>query len=185
MSTEVVKKQLTPKEKKNLISLIVSVLVMVVASVITIVAFTVTYKFVTKPNDFDEIFGAGYKEELVVKNTKDGVNYEVYKVADKGFVLVGEKRHSFDTGASVVDGFIGFKLAIDAEGVIKAYSFTKYDHSSGSWRDKVEAYLNSFVGTKIDDIEQTHVTNGSLIAGASQSGLQTVYPILQVLKEVK
>lgn len=187
MSKEVVKKELTPLKKSNLISLLIGVGIMIVASIITIVAFTVTYKFVTKPNDFDDVFGPNYQEELLDKGTENDVNYEIYKVGNKGFVLVGEKHHAFDPGTGEVSGFIGFKIAIDADGEIKAYAFTKYDHSGDNWRATVEAYLEAFVGTKIDDVEQTHTSsvNDGVTAGATETSVNTVYPILQVLKEVR
>lgn len=178
---------MTQDAKKRLYSLLISLGVMIVASALVIVAFIVTYKFVTKPNDFDEIFGQGYKETQVLKDTTENVNYFKYEVkGDKanGVVLVGEKHHKFTAAGNAVDGWIGVKIALDAEGNILAVSFSKYGHSDGGWKTKVTDYLNSYVNTKLADVEATHTANVATISGASESG-NIVYDILTVLKGVQ
>ena len=99
--------------KKNLFSLLIPIGIMVLASVLVIVAFIVTYKFVTKPNEFDEIFGEGYKEVEVLKGTKDSVSYTKFEVKGdvEGFVYQGRKYHEFDPGTGMVKGYIGAAAA--------------------------------------------------------------------------
>lgn len=172
--------------KKSLLSLLVPTGIMILASVLVVVAFIVTYKFVTKPNEFDEIFGEGYKEVEVLKGTKDSVSYTKFEVKGdiEGFVYQGRKYHEFDPGTGMVKGYIGVKIATDKDGKILGVAFYEYGHSDGTWKEKTTNYLEAYKDTNLDDILETHAANSEVIANATHSGT-TVYDVLLILKGVK
>jgi len=173
--------------KKNLFSLLIPIGIMVLASVLVIVAFIVTYKFVTKPNDFDEIFGEGYKEVEVLKGSKDNVSYTKFEVKGdvEGFVYQGRKYHEFDPGTDIVKGYIGIKIATDKDGKILGVAFYEYGHSTtGNWQEITTEYFEAYKDTNLEDVVETHAANSDIMASATQSST-TVYDILLILKGVK
>lgn len=104
----------------------------------------------------------------------------------KGFSFVGNKQHSFDTGYSMVDGNVKIEVVMKSDFTIVGIEILEYNHSKGNYRDKVEAFLDAFIGTNATDITNTIVANKALYAGASETASNTVGVILLAIEvEVK
>ncbi len=112
------------------------------------------------------------------------ISKEIVTGDTNGFIYVGEKTHSFVSEAGYpVAGNIKIKLVLDEAGVILEYEFLEYEHTKGGYQNRIISYLDSFIGTRISNAEQTHILNLSSYAGSSETGEHVIYPILNAIRE--
>ena len=96
-----------------------------------------------------------------------------------GYTYISEKSHSFDNAG----GNVKVKLYLDLNGVIKHYVFEAYEHTAGFFKNKVEAYLDSFKETNIKDVETTIAANKALTTGVTETTANVIDVILKAVKE--
>jgi hypothetical protein len=86
----------------------------------------------------------------------------------------------------MVDGNVKIEVVMKSDFTIVGIEILEYNHSKGNYRDKVEAFLDAFIGTNATDITNTIVANKALYAGATETASNTVAVILLAIEvEVK
>ena len=133
-----------------------------------------------------DIYGE-YNKELDASFTKTTLVLSKHIITGEnksGFSYIGEESHEFDTVYNKVSGKVTLELFLDEEGQILAYDFLAYEHSAGAFKERIISYLDSFIGTNVTDIEQTHADNMNKYANSSETGDNVIYPILKAIMEV-
>ena len=104
---------------------------------------------------------------------------ELIKGTSNGVAYTGSKSYSFDEA----DGAIEMKVYVKDDGTIVYYEFLKYEHSKGGFQRRVIEFLDTFIGTKTDDITQTIADNKGLYAKSSETADNIIVPILLEIQE--
>lgn len=191
MSQEVkIKNSLSPQTKKELISISIAVVAMILVSVLVIIAAMLITNQKEEPNLEDDIFGV-YTKEVDSSFTPSEVVLEKYLIVGdlkSGVSYVSNKSHSFDTGFNTVSGNVKLEVFIDDDGKIVKYEYLEYNHSSGNWKTLVSSYLDKFIGTQAREISQTMTSldptgdEGIIYAGATETTENVIIPILKAIE---
>src|SRR5690554_5520265 len=94
---------------------------------------------------------------LIKETIVDGQGY-VYRVQDEGINQEG----------STTIKKIQMEVAVDQSGILLGYDFVLYEHSGGGFRDDTVKYLDSLIGTNLNDLVDT-------IAGPTPDGVTAMY----------
>lgn len=132
----------------------------------------------------EEVFGEyTVSTDLNFKPNEVVTKKQQIKGTKTGYVYTGIKSHSFDTGFSEVSGSIELKLYAFDDGEIALYTFTKYEHTEAGYQDKLVKFLDKLVGTNIADLTTNIAEHQTLLGGASESGVNTLVPILREIEK--
>ena len=182
-----------PEKKKAIVKLVISIVSMVIVAIIILLIHNITYRYVKKPGIFDDTLGKGYSQKVVLEETVNEISIKKEEVkGDKaeGFIYTGSNSNSFDTAGGAVSGTIEIQIVVDNQGKILAYVFSRYEHTETGFKDTVISYLDSLIGTDISNItthyeeEMAKPNDERIWAGATKTSVDTVYPILEAIKEV-
>jgi len=127
-----------------------------------------------------EIFGTYTTEEDASFTPTEIISKkEIIKGTSNGVAYTGSKSYTFDEA----DGAIEMKVYVKDDGTIIYYEFLKYEHSKGAFQRRVIEFLDTFIGTKTDDITQTIADNKGLYANSSETVDNIIVPILLEIQE--
>lgn len=128
--------------------------------------------------EFDKVLDTEFTATEIILE-----KYNITGTTINGISYVAEKNHEFTHAYGEAGGPVKLELYIDEAGVIKHYEYLEYKQTHGTYKPKIDEYLNKFIGTNASDINATMAANKNIYSGATETGKYVIDVILDAIEK--